>query len=202
MTRMRATGACGWPAADIAFGRAASTTASKTTTWCSRPPRPGWASRWLGCRWRSPGWTTGGSRSCRVARSPTRWATSSFSGPRRTASPCCACRHGWRRWRASEPAARSGFDDDLEAAVDHALAVEGHGRRVGLHARVLHRLLHARVARLARRPDDPREDHRLVGIALHGHRERSHLALGHVVSPAFDDLQRAVLLEHRGGVLR
>ena len=41
----------------------------------------------------------------------------------------------------------SGFDDGLEAAVDHSLAIEGHVRRVMLHA--IHRLLHTFVARFA-----------------------------------------------------
>ena len=48
------------------------------------------------------------------------------------------------------------FDDGREAAEDHALAVEGHGLEIGLHALVLHGLLHARVPRLLGGPDDPK----------------------------------------------
>jgi hypothetical protein len=36
---------------------------------------------------------------------------------------------------------------------------------------------------------------RLVGLALDSERERRQLAVGHVVAPALDDLDRAVLLE-------
>ena len=82
-----------------------------------------------------------------------------------------------------------------EAAVDHPLAVERHRVRVRLQPRVGHHLGHAGVARLARWPFDPGEDHRLVGLALHGHREGRDLALGHVVAPALDAPERAVLLE-------
>src|SRR5215217_1551743 len=92
----------------------------------------------------------------------------------------------------------SGTDDHLEAAEDHPLAVEGHEAHVLLHARVLHRLLHPRVARRLRRPGDPREHHRLVVVALHGHGEGRDLALGYVVAPALDDGQGAMRLEHAG----
>ena len=51
----------------------------------------------------------------------------------------------------------SGLNDDLEAAEDHALGVEGHdhfGIRHFLQARVSHHLLHHRVAMLARFVND------------------------------------------------
>src|SRR5690606_24012658 len=94
---------------------------------------------------------------------------------------------------------RSGFDDLLEAAVDQALAVERHRIDVRLQAWVRHHLLHAFVAQLARWPGNPREHDGLVGLAFHGHRKRRHLAIGHVLAPAFDDLERTVLLEDDRG---
>src|SRR5262249_59702128 len=66
---------------------------------------------------------------------------------------------------------------------------------------VSHHLLHALVTHLARRPGDPREDDRLVWLALHRQRKGRQLALGYVVAPALDHLQCAVLLEDdRGGL--
>src|SRR5262245_54799874 len=56
----------------------------------------------------------------------------------------------------------SRLHDHFKAAVDQAFAVEGHRVRVRLQTRVGHDLGHALIACLARRPDDPREDHGLV----------------------------------------
>ena len=51
----------------------------------------------------------------------------------------------------------SALNDWLEAAIDHAFAVEWHGIRLRLHAGVGHHLVPGRFARLLRWPDDPRE---------------------------------------------
>src|SRR5262252_8130791 len=88
--------------------------------------------------------------------------------------------------------------DRYEAAKDHALAVERHGVFIRLHARVAHKRLHAGVAHLARRPNDPREDDGLVRPALHRHRERRHLALWHIIAPTFDHLESALFLKDVG----
>jgi fructose-1,6-bisphosphatase I len=94
---------------------------------------------------------------------------------------------------------RSRVEDLLEPAVNHPLAVERH---VGvLHARVVHRLLHAGVTHFAGRPRDPRERHRFVRFQLHGLRERRGLAGRDVVAPTLHDPSGAVLLEHFGGLL-
>ena len=45
----------------------------------------------------------------------------------------------WRRCQAAGPLQ---FDESLEAAKDHALAIEGHAGHVELHARVGHYLAH------------------------------------------------------------
>src|SRR5262249_13394636 len=95
----------------------------------------------------------------------------------------------------SDPAP-SPLHNPPEAPGDHALAVERHRVPVWLHARIGHNLLPGRFARLLRGPRDPREHHRLVVLALHGHRERRHFALRHVIAPAFDHLQRTVLPEN------
>ncbi len=75
-----------------------------------------------------------------------------------------------------------GIHNDLEAAEDHALAVERHGVHALLEPFVRHRGGHALVARLARGPQDPREHHRLVFLALDGHGERGDLAFRHIVA--------------------
>src|SRR5215831_5679817 len=64
-------------------------------------------------------------------------------------------------------ATSSLFYDWHEAAKDHALAVKRHGVLVRLHARIAHKRLHALVAQLARRPNDPREDDGFIWFALH-----------------------------------
>src|SRR5690606_11287327 len=90
-------------------------------------------------------------------------------------------------------------DDRLEAAVDHALAVEWHGSGVGLHARVSHHLLPALDTSLLRRPFRPGEDDDLVVPGLYRAPVVGQLALRHVVSPRFDDARGAALLEHHRG---
>src|SRR5262249_20106304 len=102
-------------------------------------------------------------------------------------------------WLNSTPIATSSLlNDRHEAAKDHALAVERHGVLVRLYARVAHERLHALVAHLARRPNDPREDYGLVGLALHRHRKRCHLTLGDIIAPTFNHLESAVVLEDVG----
>src|SRR5512132_480765 len=78
--------------------------------------------------------------------------------------------------------------------------VQGHWVLFGLHARIGHELLVRFVTHLPRWPDDPGEDDRLVVLALDGYRERCQFALGDIVAPALDDLQRTVLLEDGGRI--
>ena len=89
-------------------------------------------------------------------------------------------------------------DDDLEAAVDHALGVEGHvlhvlrAHHVG-QARILH---HLRVDAVTVRPrlvGDPREHHGLVLLALDALWEGRDLPHRDVVGDALLVLERAVL---------
>src|SRR5579864_7620415 len=102
-------------------------------------------------------------------------------------------------FRGHGPATESHVDQHLESAVDQPFAVEGHRILVRLKSRIGHHLLHPFVAHLFRRPGDPREDDGLVVLALHRHWKRRDLALRHVVAPALDQSQRAVLLEHYRG---
>src|SRR6267378_6759919 len=66
------------------------------------------------------------------------------------------------------------LDEDLEAAVEHAFVVEGHG--LGIHhlrdTRVLHHLHVDAITMRARLEHDPRERHRLAGLELDASRER------------------------------
>src|SRR5438105_6677378 len=66
----------------------------------------------------------------------------------------------------------SGFDDDLEASVNHASGVEGHLR---LHHRgdagVLHYLRVDPIAMRPRLEHDPREDDGLAALSFDGARE-------------------------------
>ena len=82
----------------------------------------------------------------------------------------------------------AGIDDHLEAAKDHPLAVERHRVGLRIEARVGHHFFLHPVARFLRRPDHPREDHCFVGLALDRHGKRRHLAVRHVVAPAFHHL--------------
>src|SRR5215467_1396067 len=64
-----------------------------------------------------------------------------------------------------------------------------------------HDFLHALVPHVPRWPDDPGEDDCLIILALDGHGKRRDLAFRHIISPAFDESQRTVLLEdHSGGL--
>src|SRR5436309_7219685 len=66
---------------------------------------------------------------------------------------------------------RSGFDDDLESAIDHALAVERHGVSVRLKTGISRDFLHALITHAARWPNYPREDDGFVVLSLHSHWE-------------------------------
>src|SRR5258706_1873689 len=89
----------------------------------------------------------------------------------------------------------SEVDDDLEAAEDHALAVERHRLRIHhvFQARIGHHLLHDPVAVRAVLVDDVREPHHLVLLQLHRLRERSPLSRLHVVGDALLVVERAMV---------
>src|SRR5919198_3656081 len=93
---------------------------------------------------------------------------------------------------------RSCLHDHFKAAVDQPLSVKGHRVLVRLQPRVGHDLLHAVISYLARRPDDPGENDRLVVLALDRHGKRGELPIWYVVAPTLDEFQCAVLLENRG----
>src|SRR3546814_5369561 len=87
-----------------------------------------------------------------------------------------------------------------KAAIEHALAVKGHGIRSQVRqTRVRHRRLVACVPRLLRRPDDPGEDDIFVLLRLHGHEELGLLALGEIVTPALHTMQRTMIEANRRG---
>src|SRR5712692_8727262 len=92
-------------------------------------------------------------------------------------------------------AARSGVDQDLEPAPEHALAVERHRLRVHhlCQALVLHDLGGDPVAIRARLVNDVGEHHRLAGFQLDALRERRALARLDVIGHALDIFQRAVV---------
>ena len=81
---------------------------------------------------------------------------------------------------------RSGFDQDLESAVDHALAVEGHRLRIHhlCQARIFHYLCVHAIAMRSRLEHDPREHHRLAALELDPSRERNHPLYIEVVTGA------------------
>src|SRR6185437_10960704 len=97
---------------------------------------------------------------------------------------CCAtARSGKiRKLRGASSAEPSRFYNHFKAAVDHALPIKGHGVYVRLHARIGHDLLHALVSQIARWPDDPRKDDRLVVLAFDCHRKRRKLPVGYIIS--------------------
>src|SRR5918997_4860113 len=68
------------------------------------------------------------------------------------------------------PSSLCGIEQDVEAAEDHALAVEGHLGHGG-EAGIRHYVLYALVPHLLGRPNDPGEHHVLAGLRLHGHPE-------------------------------
>src|SRR6185503_20663271 len=102
--------------------------------------------------------------------------------------------HRWRR-------TASTVVDDLESAVDQALAVERHGIDIRLHARVGHHLFHPFVALLAGRPKNPGEDNGFIRLLLHRHRKRRDLTVGHIVAPAFHYLQGSIFFEQGRSLL-
>src|SRR5690606_20565328 len=85
------------------------------------------------------------------------------------------------------PSSSSQFHDRLEAAKEHALAVEWHvlGTQVR-QARIGHDFLVDPVALRARLVDDPGKDHHLAGLELDALRERGVLARLDVVGHALD----------------
>src|SRR5688572_11400637 len=93
-------------------------------------------------------------------------------------------------------------DDRIEAAKDHALAVERHVREHLLHARVFHHLLVGGLVSRLVGVLDPGEDDGLVILGLYRTLEIGHLALGHVFPPAFDHPLYAELLEQLYGIRR
>ena len=76
------------------------------------------------------------------------------------------------------------------------LPSNGNGIDIGLHTGISHELLHALIADLSRRPENPGEDDRLVFLLPDGHREGCDLAVGYVVAPALDHFQGSMLLEN------
>src|SRR5918998_5034960 len=73
-----------------------------------------------------------------------------------------------------------------KSAPEHALAVEGHPRRVHLDPRVAHDRFHDAVAVLARLVDDPRKHHDFIVLELHRLREGRDFAGFHVIGDALD----------------
>src|SRR5690606_23266798 len=77
-------------------------------------------------------------------------------------------------------------EDRLEAAVDHALAIERWIPVLILHALVGHRLRPAGVAGRLVGPFDPGVDHGLALLRLHRPAVVGQLAVRHVVPPGLD----------------
>src|SRR5690606_10809676 len=119
-------------------------------------------------------------------------------------TPNCCTRVGRRRSARtkSEPTAvptPSLIHHHAEAAIDHPLAVEGHGVAVLFQARVFHHLLHADVAHLAGGPFDPGEHHGFLRFQFHRHGEGGEFSVRYIVAPAFGDAQGAMLPEYLRG---
>src|SRR6478672_1144953 len=98
----------------------------------------------------------------------------------------------------------SSLDQHLEAAIDHALAVERHPLAVhhGAQPLVLHYFGVDAVAMSARLESYPREYHRLVRLELDATWKRRPFADFHVVGDAFAELERAVLTPDLAGLAR
>src|SRR5262245_52072483 len=98
---------------------------------------------------------------------------------------------------------RLRLDEQVEAAIDHALGVEGHVLRVHHpgKTRVLHRLCVDLVAVRARLKDDPGEDHRLARLELDALREARKLSRLHVLGDVLADLERAMFAPDFSGLL-
>src|SRR4029078_13197922 len=106
------------------------------------------------------------------------------------------------RYRTHEPfsigaAGRAFLDDRVEAAHDHALAVERHALTHFGHARVAHELLVRGVAGLPIWIFEEREDDLLVGLGIDRLAEVGDLAFGHVTFPGFDHSANDNLLNQR-----
>src|SRR4029453_7891940 len=98
----------------------------------------------------------------------------------------------------------SGLHQHLEAAVDHALVIEGHRPR--LHhlrdAGILHHLGVDTAAMRARLEHDPRQHHRLAPLGLDALRERHQLLRLTVFAYALPVFQRTVIPPHTAGKAR
>src|SRR5690349_18586486 len=94
---------------------------------------------------------------------------------------------------------RSEIDHALEAAEDHALAVERHVLVPG-DAGVLHHLRVDLVAVFARLVHDPRKEHGLARLQIHTLWERCELTGLHVVGLALVKLERPVLFPDLSGL--
>src|SRR5436309_9725440 len=96
------------------------------------------------------------------------------------------------------------LEQNLEAAEDHAFAVERHRLRIHhlREPRILHDLRVDAVAVGARLVCDPGEDHGLALLELDAARERRPLARLDVVGDAFAILERAALPPDLAGLLR
>src|SRR6185437_6629665 len=97
-----------------------------------------------------------------------------------------AFRHGHDEAVGITAAGGPLFDDRLEAAVDHALAVERHGGELLLDRRVVHHLLIGGVAHLPARIFEPREDDFFLRLGVDCLAEVGDLAVGHVAVPSLD----------------
>ena len=93
-------------------------------------------------------------------------------------------------------ATAANVDEWIEAAEDHALAVERHLRHL-LHARIGHHLFVRGVARRLVGVLHPAEDHGLIRGCLDRALEIVELALGNIVAPGLDHAVGTEFLEHR-----
>src|SRR5260221_3668358 len=90
----------------------------------------------------------------------------------------------------------------LEAAPEHALAVERHFHRAGLHLGIGHQLFPGRVAYFLARPQDEREDDIFVVRRLHRAIEIGSVAVLKTVAEALDRADRAMRASHCRELLR
>jgi hypothetical protein len=95
-----------------------------------------------------------------------------------------------------KPLAREA-DHRLEAAKDHALAIEG-AVGGGFHAWVLHEFFHAGIAGGLVGPFHPGEHYGFVLRCLYGATEIGELAIGYIVTLALHDPDGAIF--HENGV--
>src|SRR5207245_11693736 len=92
---------------------------------------------------------------------------------------------------------RADIPDRAEDHEEPGLAVKRHRLWLRAQAPVVHHLRPRRVPRGLVPPFDPRENHHLVILRLHGTTKVSELAVLHIVSPALEDARSAMLYEHR-----